>query len=287
MKDERLFEKAAIIGVGLIGGSLARVLKNRGLAGRVVGSGRSEANMKKALELGIIDEALPLEKAVKNADIVVLCGPVLSILPTLEKAAAYIKDGSLVTDVGSTKSDIAYGAEKISAGRFSFIGSHPIAGTEKSGAENSFETLFDRHRCIITPLDNAPVDAYNRLVTLWQKAGMEVLKMRPDRHDKIFSAVSHLPHMVVYALVNAVCEISEGDDIVNFAAGGFKDFTRIASSPAEMWADIALSNAKPIADQLSAVKNHISEIESAIKQNDKERLLGIFKKSNAFRKKLT
>jgi prephenate dehydrogenase len=287
MNAKPKFNTACIIGVGLIGGSLARVLKARGLAENVVGSGRSKVNIDSALELGIIDQALPPEEAVKRADIVFLCGPVRSIIPTLENIAPHLKEGALVSDVGSTKRTIVEEAEKISAeGRFTFIGAHPIAGTEKSGAEAAFETLFDGHKCIITPTGRTPNEELEKLKSIWKTAGTEVVIMTPDENDRVFGAVSHLPHIVVYSLVNAVCDMNEEDDLIQFAAGGFKDFTRIASSPPEMWADISIENFGILPEQIDIVIEQMKNIRSAISERDKEKLMGIFKKSNVFRNNL-
>ena len=281
-----MFGKAAIIGVGLIGGSLARVFKNRGIAEKVTGSGRSRENMEKAVTLGIIDESLPAEEAVKDADLVFLCGPVKSILPTLEKIASNIKKGAIVSDAGSTKKSIVDGAKIIAGGKFTFIGSHPIAGTEKSGADASFETLFDKHKCILTPDSETPEKELELLKNVWKKAGMEIVIMTPERHDKILGAVSHLPHFVVYALVNTVSDLDKESDLIKFAAGGFKDFTRIASSPPEMWADIALENASVMGGQMEMMIEQLQIIREAIEKKDKEKLLELFAKSSAFRKKL-
>lgn len=286
MSNEPLFNRAAVIGVGLIGGSIARVLKNRGIAQVVVGSGRSRQNIDKALQLGIIDEAATPEEAVKDADFVVICTPPLSVVPTLEKIAPHIKEGALVTDAGSTKKEIVEKCEKISGGRFSFIGSHPIAGTEKSGAQASFETLFDNRHCIVTPTGGADAQALGKLKKFWAAAGAEVVEMDPAAHDRIMSAVSHLPHMAAYALVNAIANENGADEMIRFAAGGFKDFTRIAASSPEMWADIALSNADEITGHIGGMKKQLDLIETAIKNGDRKELLKMFERSKQFRQKL-
>lgn len=286
MTEKPLFNTAVIIGVGLIGGSIARVLKNRGLANTVIGAGRGEANLKIALELGIIDAALPAAEAVKEADFIVLCPPVLSIIPTLEAIAPHIKKGALVTDGGSTKKEIVERAEKIAAGRFVFIGSHPIAGTEKSGAASSFETLFENHQCIITPTSHTPGEPLDKLTAFWRGAGMKVVQMDPSRHDEVLGAVSHLPHLVAYALVNTVSQLDEGEKLLDFAAGGFRDTTRIASSPPEMWADIALANSAAMLKMSAAVRGNLAAIESAIQSGDREALMRMFKRANEFRGKL-
>ncbi len=286
MAEKIFFERASIIGVGLIGGSIARALKNHKLAGAIVGAGRTQKNLQTALDLGIIDQAAPPEESVKNADIVFLCGPVLSIIPTLEKIAPFVKEGAIVTDAGSSKAEITGRAEKIAGKKFHFVGSHPIAGTEKSGAAASSNTLFENNKCIITPTQKTDNDAREKVEKLWRAIGMDTVIMDAKTHDEIFSAVSHLPHMVVYALVNAVSDLNEDGDLIKFMAGGFKDFTRIASSPPEMWADVALSNSEFVSKHIGMVKEQLEKIESAIKAGDKKRLMEIFEKSTEFRKKL-
>ncbi len=286
MTKKPLFNTAVIIGVGLIGGSIARVLKNRGMANRVIGAGRGEANLKTALELGIIDAALPAAEAVKEADFIVLCPPVLSIISTLEAIAPHIKKGALVTDGGSTKKDIVEQGEKIAAGRFTFIGSHPIAGTEKSGAASSFETLFKDHKCIITPTPNTPAEPLEKLTAFWHGAGMNTVQMEPAIHDTVMGAVSHLPHLAAFALVNTVSQLEQGEKLLEFAAGGFKDTTRIAASPAEMWADIALANGPKMLELSASLRGNLAAIESAIQSGDRESLMKMFSAAADFRRKL-
>ncbi len=286
MIEKPLFKTAVIIGVGLIGGSIARVLKNRGVAKRVIGVGRSEANLKAALDLGIIDAALPAAEAVKEADFIVLCVPVLSIIPTLEAIAPHIKNGALVSDGGSTKKEIVERGEKIADGRFVFIGSHPVAGTEKSGAASSFETLFDNHLCIITPTPNTPAEPLEKLTAFWHAAGMKTVRMDPSRHDTVMGAVSHLPHLVAFALTNTVSQFDEGENLLGFAAGGFRDTTRIASSPPDMWADIALANRAEMMKMSATMRKNLAAIESAIQSGDREALMRMFKQANEFREKL-
>ncbi len=286
MIEKPLFNNAAIFGVGLIGGSIARVLKNRGLAKRVVGVGRTQTNLKAALDLGIIDAALSASEAAKEADFIVLCSPVLSIIPTLEAIAPHIKKGALVTDGGSTKKDIVEQGERIAAGHFVFIGSHPVAGTEKSGAVSSFETLFDNHVCIITPTPHTPVEPLEKLTAFLRTPGMRTVHMDPARHDTVMGAVSHLPHLVAYALVSTVSQLDEGEKLLDFAAGGFKDTTRIASSPPDMWADIALANKSEMLKMSAAVRENLAAIESAIQSGDREALMRMFQRANEFRGRL-
>lgn len=286
MDENPAFKRAAILGVGLIGGSIARAIKKRSLAASIVGSGRSRENLDIALKLGVIDEALTAEEAARGADLIILCMPVLSIIPTLEKIASGIEKGALVTDVGSTKGKIVREAVKIADGRFTFIGSHPIAGSEKTGAAASSDTLLDGRKCIVTPTEGTPKDALDKLKKLWHAAGMEVAEMDTAKHDRVMAAVSHLPHMAAYGLVNTVRNEDGADELLKFAAGGFRDFTRIAASSPEMWADIVVTNAEPVTELIRKMKEQLTLIESAISNNDREKLLELFGKSQNFRQKL-
>ena len=286
MSAKPIFKRAAILGVGLIGGSIARVLKKSSLAAQVVGSGRSRENLDAALKLGVIDEALSAEEAVIGADLVILCMPVLSIIPTLEKVADNIEKGALVTDVGSTKKEIVRQAAKIAADRFTFIGSHPIAGSEKTGAAASFDALFEGRKCIITPPKGAPKGALEKLKKLWQEAGMEVVEMDTAQHDSVMAAVSHLPHIAAYALVNTMRGESGSRELIKFAAGGFKDFTRIAASSPEMWADIVTANGQSVTELIRKMKEQLSLIEDAIENNDRAKLLRLFRESQKFRQQI-
>ena len=286
MSNNPVFKRAAILGVGLIGGSIARVLKKSMLAAQVVGSGRSRANLDEALKLGVIDEALSAEEAVRGADLIILCMPVLSIIPTLEQIASHIEKDALVTDVGSTKGEIVRQAEKIADGRFTFIGSHPIAGSEKTGAAASFDDLFEGRNCIVTPTKTAPKDALDKLKKLWQTAGMDVVEMDMASHDRVMAAVSHLPHMAAYSLVNTVRNEKGSSELLKFAAGGFKDFTRIAASSPEMWADITAANAEAVTELIRKMKQQLTLIESAIENGDREKLLELFRESQQFRQQI-
>ncbi len=286
MEENQVFKRAAILGVGLIGGSIARVLKKHGLAARVVGSGRSRENLDTALRLGVIDEALTAEEAARGADLVILCMPVLSIIPTLEKIASHIEKGALVTDVGSTKGEIVKRAVKIAGGRFTFIGSHPIAGSEKTGAAASFDTLFDGRKCIVTPTKDTPKEALEKLKKLWRAAGMEVAQMDTERHDRVMAAVSHLPHMAAYGLVNTIRNEDNSDELLKFAAGGFKDFTRIGASSPEMWADIVAANREAVTEFLRKMNEQLGLIEKAINDSDREKLLELFSRSQNFRQRI-
>lgn len=283
-----LIEKLAIIGVGLMGGSLAMVLKQKGEVGEVVGMGRGLENLEKAMSLGIVDSyTQDLEKGVKGADVVVVATPVCSIAKVISKVQAHMKDGAIITDVGSVKGEIVREVEKILDGRLHFVGGHPIAGTEQSGAQAAFPSLYKGSRCIITPSDRTDEKALDRIKEMWQLAEAEVIVMDVDGHDKILAAISHLPHLVAYALVNTVDGIKDfNGSILKYSAGGFKDFTRIASSSPEMWRDICVMNRSAIIDMTDRYMAELGKIKTAMENNDFDSLFESFKKSKEARDSL-
>src|SRR5512133_2673894 len=239
-----LINRLAVIGVGLIGGSLARALREEGEVGEVVGIGRGAANLRRAVELGVIDRyEHDLAAGVADADMVFIATPVCTIAKIVGEIAAGLAPGCIVTDGGSVKEEIVRSCEPLMPGGCHFVGGHPIAGTENSGVEASFSTLYKGKRCILTPTANSDQRALNKVIRMWELAGSEVVLMTPSKHDKVVAAISHLPHMVAYSLVNAVGEYDRCDEsILKYSAGGFRDFTRIASSDPAMWRDIALTN---------------------------------------------
>ena len=239
-----VFRKVIIIGVGLIGGSLAMALKEKGMAERVVGVGRGVDNLKVALSRGIIDEYThDAKEAVKGADLILLATPVGTMGSVVEEIAPSLERGAIVTDVGSVKGPIIEDIESLMPDGAFFVAAHPIAGTENSGAEAAFPALFRDRVCIITPTARTDGEALEKVTRMWEATGSHVVTMDAERHDVILAAISHLPHIAVYALVNAVAGASgDGESILNYSAGGFTDFTRIASSSPEMWRDICLMN---------------------------------------------
>ncbi|MEW6443294.1 MAG: prephenate dehydrogenase/arogenate dehydrogenase family protein [bacterium] len=282
-----LFQRVAIVGVGLIGGSLARAAKQKGLIGTVVGLGRGKENLLKALELGVIDVLeLDWARGLRDADLIVLATPVCSLPELLAKTASCRDPQSTVTDVGSVKLPIVQQAEAVFSVPSPFVGGHPIAGTEHSGVEASFATLFERRSCILTPSERTDPAALRSVRRLWEAVGSEVVIMDPERHDRIMGFVSHLPHMVAYALVDAVRTADEqGGDISAYSAGGFRDFTRIASSHPEMWRDICLMNGDAILEAMDAFDKSIGQIRRLVKRRDGEGLRRLFLRSRRTRAK--
>jgi prephenate dehydrogenase len=276
-----LINRIAIIGVGLIGGSLARILRETGEVGEIVGIGRGEANLRRAVELGVIDrfEQDPL-KGVCGADLVFIATPVCTIVPLLKEIAPALAPGAIVTDGGSVKEEIVTGCEQLMPENCFFVGGHPIAGTEKSGVEASFSTLYKGRRCIVTPTAATAARALAKVVRMWEIAGSEVVLMDPVKHDKVVAAISHLPHMVAYSLVHAVADYDGCDErILKYSAGGFRDFTRIASSDPAMWRDIALQNRSAVLEMMDFFSAKYAELRSLVAAGDAKGLERFFASS--------
>ncbi|MDX1817460.1 MAG: prephenate dehydrogenase/arogenate dehydrogenase family protein, partial [Marinobacter sp.] len=239
-----LFTRVAIIGLGLIGGSLACALRQRRLTGEVVGFDKRPDELALAAELGVIDRAADsLEDAVRGSDLVVLAVPVRATRSVLESLKPYLDSDAVLTDVGSTKSSFVSDVRAV-FGEVSprVIPGHPIAGSEKSGIRAANPELFAQHKVILTPAANTDAGALDRLKSLWEGCGATVLTMTVDYHDEVLAATSHLPHLIAFSLVDTLAGEDENMDIFRYAAGGFRDFTRIAASDPVMWHDIFLSN---------------------------------------------
>jgi len=282
------FNKVAIIGVGLIGGSLAIILREKGIAKNIIGIGRGIKNLETAKKLDVIDSyTQDVKEGVKDADLVVVAIPAASIAKVIKEALPSLKKGAIVTDVGSVKKIIVDEIGKILPDTIHFIAGHPIAGTENAGVEAAFSTLFQNIRCILTPTQKTNKAALEKIKKLWEIAGSEVILMDAEKHDKIVAAVSHLPHVVAYSLVNTVSSINDfNESIVKYSAGGFKDFTRIASSPPEMWRDICLLNKDAILDVIQRFQKTLKGLEVMIKKSDGEGLQKEFEKAKTVREGL-
>jgi len=280
-----LIRRLAIIGVGLIGGSLARVLREKGEVGEVVGIGRGEANLKKAVELGVIDSySLDPVAGVVGADMVFIATPVCSIAGMVDKIAPGLGQGCIVTDGGSVKGEIVAPCEGIMPDGTFFVGGHPIAGTENSGVEASFSTLYQGKRCILTPTDRTDREALAKVARMWELAGSEVVEMDVEKHDHVVAAISHLPHMVAYSLVNAVGSYDRfAESILKYSAGGFRDFTRIASSDPAMWRDIALMNRGAVLEMMDYFQEHLGRLRKLVDAGDGDGLHDFFLSSKKSR----
>ncbi len=284
-----LIQRLAIIGVGLIGGSLARALKRKKACGRVVGYGRDMANLQKAVDLGVIDEySLTIASAVKDADVVVLATPLATTESLLKSMRSYLRDDVIITDVGSAKGSVVDAARKTLDKLFpSFVPGHPIAGKEKSGVEASVADLFEDHRVILTPLPETSVNALALINQMWELAGAEVVHVSVEQHDEILAVTSHLPHLLAYALVDCLAGMQERDKIFEFAAGGFADFSRIASSNPRMWHDICFSNRKQLLKALDWFDEYLNNIRTAIANDNSDELLKIFSRAKEIRDRFT
>jgi len=277
----RLVKRLAVIGVGLIGGSLARVLREKGAVSEVVGVGRGEANLKRGVELGVLDSyCLDPRDGVKGADVVFIATPVCTIPKIVAEIAPYLEPGCIVTDGGSVKESVVAACEPLMPAGTFFVGGHPIAGTEHSGVEASFATLYQGKRCIVTPTERTDPAALAKVVEIWKIAGSAVPLMDPALHDRVVAAISHLPHMVAYSLVNAVDGYDRaGADLLTFTAGGFRDFTRIASSDPVMWRDIALTNREAILETMDFFSEYLGKLRVMVAEGDGCALEAFFRNS--------
>ena len=285
-----LFNKVTIIGVGLLGGSLALACKKNGIASLVTGYGRRLERIQEAQEKGIVDEVTNcLEEAVCGADLTVLCTPVIDIPVKARELVNFMKPASILTDVGSVKESIVAEVEKIiSEGRY-FVGSHPITGGELSGFESSRDDLYQGALTIVSPTENTDSAALEKVVQLWERLGSEVIALDPVEHDQIYAGVSHLPHAVAFALMNAVGSMRSEHcgDILPFGGKGLLDYTRIAGSDPIMWRDIFLANRKQVLNCLSEFQDILDKLKKKIEIGDRKGLLELFERSNLYREKLS
>lgn len=267
---EPLVDRLTIVGTGLIGGSFAIALRQSGAVRRLIGVDCDKDNLAEALRLGVVDEGYTtVAEGVKGAEVVFVAVPVGSIASVVAQAAPYLSDGAVVTDGGSVKGEVVSACESLMPDGTFFVGGHPIAGTEHSGAAAAFATLYRGRRCILTPTEFTSSRALDLVTALWELAGSNVERMDPLTHDRIFAAVSHLPHMVAYALVHAVAGSAEEEEsILAFSAGGFRDFTRIASSDPVMWRDIALMNRVALLDMLERYAVEFNSMRERIASGD-------------------
>ncbi len=282
----KLFGKMTIIGVGLLGASLAKACKERGLVQEITGYGRNRENLEKAKALKIIDHCpADLAEAVNDADLIVLCTPVTSIAPLIQNMIAQIRPGTLITDVGSVKEPVVEEVEKLIPEGVFFVGSHPIAGGENSGLEASTADLYQDAKCIVTPTEKTNKEALEKISALWQAVGMKVVRLSAKEHDFVFGAVSHLPHIIVYALMNTLGALKTQCDreVIAFSGAGLKDITRIASSDPVMWRDICLSNRNHSLDLIDRFQGKLSEIRNAIEKSDGQALKEEFVAANKYR----
>jgi prephenate dehydrogenase len=280
-----MFRRMVVVGVGLIGGSLALDARKLGLVEEIVGFGRSEKNLRLAKKQGIIDRfVLDEGETPDDTDFLLNATPVGAIVSTTAAFLPRLRSGCIVSDVGSVKGELVRGMERILPRDIPFVGAHPIAGSEQWGAEAAKTDLFVHHRCILTPSKKTDPRALRKVATLWRRVGAYVEIMDPDTHDMILGVISHLPHVLVYALVNTLARSRvNGVDLKSYSAGGFKDFTRIASSRPELWRDICLMNRKAIGKTLGDYIHYLEQLKDWIQEGKGALLEREFTRANEIR----
>lgn len=283
--SEILIQRLCIIGVGLIGGSLARALRQAGVVGEIVGCGRDTEHLQRALELGVIDRfSTDMAAAVKDADVVVLAVPMGVMQQVFSQIKDHISKTCVLTDVGSVKGHAVTAAEKVfGQSPSNFVPGHPIAGTEKNGVEASFAELFRGRRIILTPTDQSDRAAVSKVRAMWEASGAHVMEMNVQHHDEVLAATSHLPHMLAYALVDTLARMDDSQEIFTYAAGGFRDFTRIASSDPQVWHDICIANQDALLDVMQRFRDDLQLLIDAIGQGDSEFLQQTFTRAKQAR----
>ncbi|MBE9559526.1 MAG: prephenate dehydrogenase/arogenate dehydrogenase family protein [Proteobacteria bacterium] len=292
-----LINNLCVIGTGLIGGSLCLALKEAAAVNTIVGAGRSEETLQKAQQLNIIDSyETDISEAVKDADLIFVSVPLGAMETVFEKISTGLEQAgntkAIITDAGSSKQLVQQLAEKIftdisAGGSDRFVAGHPIAGTENSGPAAAFAGLYKDRRVILTPTDETDSDAIKLVTEMWQKTGAAVETMDAEHHDKVLAATSHLPHLIAFGLVHCLENIDDIEDVFRFAAGGFRDVTRIASSDPTMWRDICLNNQQPILDMMKRYKDELDMLYNALEAGDGEKLMEVFQHAKQTRDKFT
>ena len=278
-----ILDKLAIVGTGLIGGSFSLALKQAGAVREVLGVGRNPARLTVARELGLIDRAVDWAEA-GQADCILLALPVGETEAVLKQLAPHLKAGAIVTDAGSTKVNVVAAARAVLGERFAdFVPGHPIAGSEQSGPGAARADLYQGKKVVLTPQAETRADVLATVRALWEAAGAQVETLDADLHDRVFAAVSHLPHLAAFALVDELAQRADGDTFFRFAASGFRDFTRIAGSSPEMWRDIALANREAVMVELDAYLAALQALRSAVSAEDAAALLAIFSRARVAR----
>jgi len=281
------FQRIALIGFGLIGGSIARAARQQNLAGEIVATARSPKTRARVAELGIVDAVLERNAdAVRDADLVILCIPVGACGAVAQEIAPHLKEGAIISDVGSVKGAVVRDmAPHLPAG-VHFVPAHPVAGTEHSGPDSGFAELFINRWCILTPPEGVNPDATEKLRAFWSAIGAKVEIMTPDHHDLVLAITSHLPHLIAYTIVGTADELAQvtSSEVIKFSAGGFRDFTRIAASDPTMWRDVFLANKDAVLEMLGTFNEDLSKLTRAIRRGDGEALFDHFTRTRAIRR---
>jgi cyclohexadieny/prephenate dehydrogenase len=281
------FNKIALIGFGLIGGSIARAARGQGLAGEIITTARSDKTRARVSELGIVDRVVATNaEAVQDADLVILCIPVGACGPVAQEIAGHLKPGAIVSDVGSVKGAVVRDMAPYLPEGVHFVPAHPVAGTEHSGPDSGFAELFINRWCILTPPDGTDPNAVEKLGAFWTALGARVEVMTPDHHDLVLAITSHLPHLIAYTIVGTADELAKvtSSEVIKFSAGGFRDFTRIAASDPIMWRDVFLANKDAVLEMLGTFNEDLSKLTRAIRRGDGEALFEHFTRTRTIRR---
>jgi len=281
-----MIKQLTIFGVGLIGGSLALSLRKAGYCEKVVGCSRNAEHLQRAVDLGVIDSyTLDPKEAVQGADMILLAVPMRAIKSVLEKIVGHTQEDAVITDAGSAKASVIKMVEEVYGGTapHNFVAGHPIAGREKSGVEAAIDDLFIEQKVVLTPTEDTAPYSVDRVKSMWEATGATVELLDEKQHDDVLAATSHLPHVLAYSLVNTLSKSQYGDAVFDYAAGGFKSFSRIASSDPVMWRDICLENKEAILSALNDFQQDLSDLSDLIEAEDEDALTELFAHSKATR----
>jgi cyclohexadieny/prephenate dehydrogenase len=287
--SQPLFNKLALIGIGLIGSSIARVARQNNLAGTISAATRRQETADEARALNIVDEiGTDNAAAVRDADFVILCTPVGANAEAMAQIAPHLKKGAIVSDVGSVKQAVIRDVGPLIPEGVHFVPAHPVAGTEHSGPAAGFPELFDGRWCIVTPIPGSDRAAVDKVIEFWRRCGSDMEEMSADHHDKILAITSHLPHLIAYTIVGTATDLQDDikSEVIKFAAGGFRDFTRIAASDPTMWRDVFLNNKEAVLEMLGRLSEDLAFLQRAIRWGEGDKLFELFERTRAIRRAL-
>lgn len=287
--SDTVFNRIALIGLGLIGSSIARGARESGAANEIVGTARSEKTRARVVELGILNQVMETAaEAVEGADLVVICVPVQTTGAIAESIAPHLKKGAVVTDVGSVKQAVVRDVEPHIPDGCAFVAGHPVAGTEFSGPDAGFTELFHNRWTILTPSDKSTPEAVGTLTGFWKALGSNVEVMAPDHHDLVLAITSHIPHLIAYNIVGTVADLETDtrSEVIRYSASGFRDFTRIAASDPTMWRDIFLANRNAVLEMLGRFSEDLSTLQRAIRRGEGDKLFELFTRTRNIRRNI-
>lgn len=282
-----LFDRVALIGLGLIGSSLARAIRRKAIARTIVAIDRDPAVVKRVEELGLADQAtIDAGAGIADADLVILCVPVGMCGAVAAQIGPHLREGAILSDVGSVKAAVVQAVSEHLPAHVHFIPAHPVAGTEYSGPDAGFSSLFKNRWCILTPSETNDSEAVNRLVRFWEELGANVELMSPQHHDLVLAVTSHLPHLIAYNIVGTAADLETvtQSEVIKFSAGGFRDFTRIAASDPTMWRDVFLNNREAVLEMLGRFTEDLALLQRAIRWGDGDVLFDTFTRTRAIRR---